>query len=112
MGDVDIGRDVLDKLELKQGMGTCHAGVEVTADIVSRRWWRCALLGMTLILSACTVSKVSKAPDPATDQGACMSYGFVPGTDPYINCVRREVEARRTGKLGPTYDQILVAPAQ
>jgi len=31
---------------------------------------------------------------------------------PYINCVRREIEARRTGKIGPTYDQILVAPAQ
>jgi hypothetical protein len=104
---------VLDELGLKQGVDACSTGVAIASDItVSRGWWQCALLGVTLILSACTLSKVSKARDPATDQGACMSYGFVPGTDPYINCVRREIEARRTGKLGPTYDQILVAPAQ
>jgi hypothetical protein len=72
----------------------------------SRRYGQSTLLMAVLTIGACASAK---APNPATDEGACVSYGFVPGTDPYINCVRREIEARRTGKIGPTYDQILVA---
>lgn len=41
-----------------------------------------------------------------------MSYGYKPGTAAYITCVGREAEARRTGKLGPAYDQVLIAPRQ
>jgi hypothetical protein len=84
----------------------------MTAIQKTRRYRRSTLLMAALSIAGCDLTKISKAPAPTTDQGACVSYGFVPGTDPYINCVRREIEARRTGKIGPTYDQILVASAQ
>lgn len=47
---------------------------------------------------------------PTSDEGLCLSYGFVPGTTAYTTCVQREIDARRSGKLGPTYDQRLIAP--
>jgi hypothetical protein len=64
------------------------------------------------------VGTVSCAPDqiktgptsPSSDEGTCLRYGLVPGTTAYTNCIQREIDARRTGKLGPTYDQRLIAP--
>ena len=46
----------------------------------------------------------------SSDEGTCVTYGFVPGTTGYTNCVQREIDARRSGKLGPSYDQRLIAP--
>jgi hypothetical protein len=64
--------------------------------------------------AGCAVTPQPGAPTSgtATDQGACLSYGYQPGTTAYIACARREAEARRTGKLGTTYDQILITPQQ
>lgn len=60
---------------------------------------------------AISCDPADRGPNPSTNEGACLSYGFKPGTTAYTNCVQREIDARRRGKLGPTYDQILVSPA-
>jgi hypothetical protein len=70
---------------------------------------------LTLLLAlliACCAEKEPAAPrtGTASNEANCLSYGYQPGTTVYIDCVRREAEARRTGKLGPTYDQIQIAP--
>ena len=49
--------------------------------------------------------------NPSSAESACLSYRFVPGTTAYTNCIQREIDARQRGKLGPTYDQILVSPS-
>lgn len=62
------------------------------------------------LAAACTVSqKQSAAPTMTTNEGACVSYGFVPGTTPYTTCVQREADARRRGRMSPGYDQTLIA---
>jgi hypothetical protein len=73
------------------------------------------MLTLTLIMVSVTVGCApDQAKTPASssssDEGACLGYGFVPGTTAYTNCIQREVDARRSGKLGPTYDQRLIAP--
>jgi hypothetical protein len=35
--------------------------------------------------------------------------GLLLGTTPYTTCVQREAEARRRGRLGPNYDETLIA---
>jgi hypothetical protein len=65
----------------------------------------------TLAAAACSSKQTGKAPSsPHNDEGTCLSYGLVPGTTAYTNCIQREIDARRTGKLGPTYDQPQIAP--
>jgi hypothetical protein len=71
------------------------------------------ILGTMLTCSlavACSAGDTrTVAPKPTSDESACVSYGFVPGTTAYTTCVAREAEARRRGRLGPSYDQILIA---
>jgi hypothetical protein len=62
------------------------------------------------VVAACAVSDtLTAAPTSASNESASVSYGFVPGTTPYTTCVQREAEARRRGRLGPNYDETLIA---
>jgi hypothetical protein len=64
---------------------------------------------MSLFVVSCAADRTGTSPrTPVSDEAACASYGFVPGTTAYITCVQREIDARRSGKLGPTYDQRLI----
>jgi hypothetical protein len=72
----------------------------------------CAIAG-ALFAAACASEGAKTVPgNPSSAESACLSYGFVPGTTAYTNCIQREIDARQRGKLGPTYDQILVSPRQ
>jgi hypothetical protein len=51
----------------------------------------------------------SISPTTMTNEGACVSYGFAPGTTPYTVCVQRESEGRGRGRNTPTSDKILIA---
>ncbi|SRR6266567_4014800 len=71
---------------------------------------------LLLALSACSLAAACSAGDAqpvarkvTSNESACASYGLVPGTTAYTICVQREAEARRRGRLGPDYDQILIA---
>jgi len=59
----------------------------------------CALVG------ACTVRETRTVVVPAGSgaENACVSYGFTPGTSSYDNCVMREAEARRRGRMARDY---------
>jgi hypothetical protein len=61
------------------------------------------------VTAACAVNAPSVAPSSASNESACRSYGFVPGTTPYTTCVQREAAARQRGRLGPNYDETLIA---
>jgi hypothetical protein len=62
------------------------------------------------VAAACAVgSTPTVAPTAASNESACVSYGFVPGTTPYTTCVQREAAARQRGRLGPNYDETLIA---
>ncbi len=66
---------------------------------------------LPVVLACCASDQATPPPrTPQSDEAACVSYGFEPGTTGYITCVQREIDARRSGKLGPTYDQRLIAP--
>jgi hypothetical protein len=66
---------------------------------------------MAVLVASCAPEQAKTPPrTPASDEGACVSYGFTPGTAAYTNCLQREIDARRSGKLGPSYDQRLIAP--
>ncbi len=66
-----------------------------------------------VVAAGCTSQPAKTAPTKVpSDEATCLSYGFAPGTTAYTNCIQREIDARRSGKLGPTYDQILIAPRQ
>ena len=71
---------------------------------------------LLLAVSACSLAaacssddRQSAVPTGVSNESACTSYGFVPGTTRYTICVQREAEARRRGRLGPEYDQVLIA---
>lgn len=66
---------------------------------------------LTAMLGACA-PEAKGTGSPRSDEATCVSYGFVPGTTAYTNCLQREIDARRTGKIGPTYDQRLISPAE
>jgi hypothetical protein len=72
---------------------------------------RTLTLVMAVVVAACAPEQ-ARTPlrTPSSDEGTCVSYGFVPGTTAYTTCLQREIDARRSGKLGPTYDQRLIAP--
>jgi len=62
------------------------------------------------LLAACSVGETRSLGGKGTsDESACASYGLIPGTTAYITCVAREADARRRGRMGPDYDQILIA---
>jgi hypothetical protein len=67
---------------------------------------------MLAVVAASCAPEHAKTPPRTTssDEATCASYGLVPGTAAYTVCVQREIDARRSGKLGPTYDQRLIAP--
>jgi hypothetical protein len=68
---------------------------------------------LAAMLGACASEQPAKGTgSPRSDEATCVSYGFVPGTTAYTNCLQREIDARRTGKIGPTYDQRLISPAE
>ena len=55
------------------------------------------MLALALAIAACDPRPVSRsAPNPATDEGACLLQGYRVGSDPYIACVQREAAARRS----------------
>lgn len=51
------------------------------------------LLTLALTLTACETQPRRTIYDGAAD--ACLSFGFVPSTEAYGNCMQREVAARR-----------------
>jgi hypothetical protein len=66
---------------------------------------------VAVAVASCAQEKANAPPRTTpSDEGTCVTYGFVPGTTGYTNCVQREMDARRSGKLGPSYDQRLIAP--
>jgi hypothetical protein len=70
------------------------------------------ILGAILACSvaACAVGDTrTVTPSATSNEGACVSYGFIPGTTAYTTCVQREVDARRRGRMGPNYDETLIA---
>jgi hypothetical protein len=53
------------------------------------------MLALTLAIAACESRPVSSAaPNPATDEGACLSQGYSVGSTPYTACVQREAARR------------------
>lgn len=69
------------------------------------------ILILPVVLASCASDQAAPTQRaPQSDEATCASYGFVPGTTAYITCVQREIDARRRGTLGPTYDQRLIAP--
>ena len=64
---------------------------------------------LALLIAGCAEKEPAAPPHgTASNEANCLSYGYQPGITVYVDCVRREGEARRTGKLGPTY-QIEIA---
>lgn len=104
-----------------RSIAACHATLLLTwinataarrsdAASMCRRSLSLSLI-LSVVLASCASDQATPPPrTPQSDEAVCVSYGFVPGTTAYITCVRREIDARRSGKLGPTYDQRLIAP--
>ena len=92
----------------------CLTRINATAEV----WRQFAVMSDRMLTIIAVAIVASCAPDqakppprsPTSDEGICLSYGFAPGTTAYTTCVQREIDARRSGKLGPTYDQRLIAP--
>lgn len=62
------------------------------------------------LAAACSIGDTRPIDGPATtNEGACVSYGFAPGTTPYTTCVQREADARRRGRMSPDYNETLIA---
>ncbi len=73
-----------------------------------------ALLAGALV-GACTVRETRTVVVPAGSgaENACVSYGFTPGTSAYDNCVAREADARRRGRMQRDYaEAALVSDSQ
>lgn len=68
-----------------------------------------AFVAAAILGSCASTGPQSGRVKPPSDEATCVSYGFVPGTTGYTLCIQREIDARRTGKLGPTYDQPRIA---
>jgi hypothetical protein len=68
-----------------------------------------AIIAVCALAAACSSgTRIASLAIP-TNEHACVSYGFVPGTAPYTVCVQREAVARTRGQMGPDYDQVLIA---
>lgn len=72
----------------------------------------CAALVVGVLAMACTrVTRTVVVPSGA--ENVCVSYGFTPGTAAYDNCVTRQAEARRRGRVPPGYtESALVSDSQ
>ena len=61
-------------------------------------------------LAACSPNEAQfNASKRTSDERACLSYGYRPGTTGFTTCVQREAGLRRQGVM-PDYDEILIAP--
>ena len=62
------------------------------------------------LAAACSASNTRPAARTmTTNEGACVLYGFTPGTSPSTTCVQREADAHRRGRMGPDYNETLIA---
>ncbi|QQS12202.1 MAG: host attachment protein [Rhodospirillales bacterium] len=69
-------------------------------------------LVLGLATAACTAYETRTVVAPRGDD-VCVAYGFMVGTPEYRQCAMREADARRRGRMAPTYgDQRIVADAQ
>jgi hypothetical protein len=72
----------------------------------------CAVLVVSVLATACTRTTRTVVVPSGADN-VCVSYGFSPGTAAYDNCVVREAEARRRGRVPPGYaESALVSDSQ
>jgi hypothetical protein len=66
-----------------------------------------------LLVASATVACSAAGPDDMargrSDEATCVSYGYRPGTTGYTLCIQREIDARKSGKVGPAYDQPRIA---
>jgi hypothetical protein len=90
-------------------VGRIHETAAGRRHSSSMSLWTLSLIVVVGAVS-CAPDQAKRGPSPSSDEGTCLGYGFVPGTTAYTNCIQREIDARRSGKLGPTYDQRLIAP--
>ncbi|HJQ58026.1 MAG TPA: hypothetical protein VJ890_14040 [Vineibacter sp.] len=74
----------------------------------------CAALLACALTAACTVRETKTVVVPAGGaENACVGYGFTPGTTAYDNCVSREADARRRGRMQRDYaETALVSDSQ
>lgn len=66
-----------------------------------------AVLACTF-LGACSI-ETRTAAAPTRAEGTCADYGFTPGTSSYENCVSREAESRRRGRMAREYGDATLA---
>jgi hypothetical protein len=74
----------------------------------------CAALAACALAGACAYHETKTVVAPSSGAGrVCADYGFSPGTASYDNCVARETEARRRGRVARDYaESALVSDAQ
>ena len=77
----------------------------------------CAALVTCALVGACTVRETRTVVVPAGSgtgaENVCVNYGFTPGTTAYNNCVSREADSRRRGRVARDYaDASLISDAQ
>ncbi|HEX2890609.1 hypothetical protein [Vineibacter terrae] len=73
----------------------------------------CAALLTCALAGACTVRETRTVVVPAGADTVCQGYGFTPGTTGYDNCVAREADARRRGRMAADYtESALVSDSQ
>jgi hypothetical protein len=73
----------------------------------------CAAALLCALAGACTVREEKTVVVPAGAADVCAGYGLTPGTSAYSNCVAREAEARRRGRMARDYaETALVSDSQ
>lgn len=70
----------------------------------------CAALLACALVGACTVreTRTVVVPGGSSPESLCAAYGFKPGSSDYNNCVTREAEARRGGRVAGDYGESAV----
>jgi hypothetical protein len=73
----------------------------------------CAAVLACAFVGACSFHETKTVAAPTGANSTCVDYGFTPGTSGYENCVARETEARRRGRMTREYaDTTLASDAQ
>jgi hypothetical protein len=73
----------------------------------------CAALLTCALVGACSYRETKTVVVPAGADTVCTGYGFTPGTTAYDNCVAREADARRRGRVARDYaESALVSDSQ
>ena len=65
-----------------------------------------------VVAAGCTSQPAKTAPNKAPRRSHLSFLWLRAENHGCTNCIQREIDARRSSKLGPTYDQILIAPRQ